>query len=165
MSILTARIERNMQIKQRFFFNALTAIILTLLSACHMPDEDIILKQVKDVVADADTDPMLKAEAVFYNPNNISGKLKNIRVEIFVNGKKAGVVDKDYKIKIPAKGEFSVPLEVKLNMKELGTLQTLLGLIGGKKFDIEYVGKLGLTYRGFPVKVPVKYKSQIRVSF
>jgi len=136
-----------------------------LLQSCQKPDKDIILRQVRDVVADASSDPMLKAEAVFYNPNKISGRLKNIKVEIFVNGKKAGVVNKDYTIRIPARGEFSVPLEVRLNMKELGTLNTILGVLGGKKFDIKYVGNLRLTYHGVPVKVPIDHKSQIRVSF
>ena len=164
MSILTG-IVKNIEMKRK-----LTAILcilglITIFFSCEKPDQDIELKMVRDVVADANTDPMLKAEAIFYNPNNVSGKLRHINVDIFVNGKKAGTVEKDYRIKIPAKGEFSVPLEVKLNMKELGTVQTLLGLIGGKKFDIEYLGKLGLTYHGLPVKVPVKYKSQIRVSF
>jgi LEA14-like dessication related protein len=140
-------------------------IALALLQACQRPHEDIVLKQVKDIVADATTEPTLKAEAVFFNPNNVGGKLKHINVDIFVNGKKAGKVEKDYKIKIPANGEFSVPLEVKLNMKELGFVDTLLGMLGGKKFDVEYVGKLGLVYRGIPIKVPVNYKSQIRVSF
>jgi LEA14-like dessication related protein len=138
---------------------------LTVLQACQRPHEDIVLKQVRDIVADATTEPTLKAEAVFFNPNNVGGKLKHINVDIFVNGKKAGKVEKDYKIKIPANGEFSVPLEVKLNMKELGFVDTLLGMLGGKKFDVEYVGKLGLVYRGIPIKVPVNYKSQIRVSF
>jgi LEA14-like dessication related protein len=140
-------------------------IALVVLQACQRPHEDIVLKQVRDIVADATTEPTLKAEAVFFNPNNVGGKLKHINVDIFVNGKKAGKVEKDYKIKIPANGEFSVPLEVKLNMKELGFVDTLLGMLGGKKFDVEYVGKLGLVYRGIPIKVPVNYKSQIRVSF
>jgi LEA14-like dessication related protein len=91
--------------------------------------------------------------------------LKNIDVDIFVNGKKAGSVKKDYRIKIPAKGEFTVPLEVSLNMKELGLMDTILGMIGGKKFDVEYVGNLRLNYKGIPIKVPVKHKDQIRVSF
>jgi LEA14-like dessication related protein len=140
-------------------------MLLFFLQSCQKPDKDIVLRQVKDVVADASSDPMLKAEAIFFNPNNISGKLKNIEVDIFVNGKKAGSVDKAYTIRIPANGEFSVPLEVKLNMKELGTLDTILGMIGGKKFDIKYVGKLHLSYHGLPVKVPIDHKSQIRVSF
>jgi LEA14-like dessication related protein len=140
-------------------------LLLILLGSCKTPHEDIVLKQVKDVVADATSDPVLKAEAVFYNPNSMRGRLKHINVDIYVNGKKAGSVKQDYKIVIPAKGEFSVPLEVKLNMKELGLLDTILGMIGGKRFDIRYVGHLRLSYHGLPVKVPVDYKSQIKVTF
>jgi LEA14-like dessication related protein len=149
---------------KRFTASTFLLIAITTL-ACQKPDEDIVLRHVKDVVADASSDPMLKAEAVFYNPNKASGRLKGIAVDIFVNGKKAGSIDKDYKIKIPARSEFSVPLEVKLNMKELGTVETLLGMLGGKKFDIRYQGNLKLLYHGVPIKVPVDYKSQIKVSF
>ena len=168
MSILTD--YKVMMVKELAFKGLITRYILAivlmfLLANCQKPDQDIVLKQVRDVVADATSEPTLKAEAVFFNPNRMSGKLKNIDVEIFVNGKKAGSVDKDYTIKIPANGEFSVPLEVKLNMKELGTLDTILGMIGGRKFDIKYVGNLKLSYRGLPVRVPIDYKSQIKVSF
>jgi LEA14-like dessication related protein len=149
----------------RTILMVLTALMSAMFTSCERPKEDIVLRHVKDVVADATSDPMLKAEAVFYNPNSMHGKLKHINVEIFVNGKKAGIVKQDFKIKIPAKGEFSVPLEVKLNMKELGLLDTILGMIGGKRFDIRYVGDLRLSYHGIPVKVPVDHKSQIRVSF
>jgi LEA14-like dessication related protein len=154
----------NMKIK------TISATILTLLSilfiaGCQRPSEDIVLRQIKDVVADASSDPRLRAQAVFYNPNKMHGRLKHIDIEIFVNGKKAGVVKKDYKISIPAQGEFTVPLEVELNMKELGSFTTLLGMIGGKKFDIRYLGKLRLSYHGIPFKVPVDYKDQVRISF
>lgn len=144
---------------------ALYLTISIVLMGCQKPDQDIVLRHVKDVVADATSDPVLRAEAVFFNPNKMGGKLKNIKVDIFVNGKKAGSVDKDYKLSIPGNGEFSVPLEVKLNMKEIGTMETLLGVLGGKKFDIKYVGDLRLSYRGIPIRVPVDYKSQIKVRF
>ena len=161
MSILTDSIKMKITLKTLFAF----CFIVAVNAACDKPDQDIVLRRVKDVVADASSDPMLKAEAVFYNPNDASGKLKGISVDIYVNGKKAGTVDKDYKIKIPARSEFSVPLEVKLNMKELGTMQTLLGMLGAKKFDVRYQGKLRLTYHGVPIRVPVDYKDEIRVSF
>jgi LEA14-like dessication related protein len=140
-------------------------ITALLFNSCKVPDQDIVLRQVKDVMADASSDPVLKGEAVFFNPNSISGKLKHIKIDIFVNGKKAGEVDKNYALRIPAKGEFSVPLEVKLNLQEMGTLKTLLGVLGGKKFDIKYVGSLRLSYHGMPVKVPIDHSSQLRVSF
>lgn len=151
--------------KYRISYTLLLIYVLGAFTACEKPDQDIVLKHVRDVVADASSEPMLKAEAVFYNPNKMSGRLKNISVDIFVNGKKAGSVDKDYQVKIPGKGEFSVPLEVRLNLKELGTVDTLLGLLGGKKFDVRYSGSIRLSYRGLPVKVPVDYKSQIKLKF
>ena len=153
------------QIEKTRSIHILLFVMLLIVFSCQKPDQDIILRQVRDVVADASSEPMLKAEAVFFNPNNVSGRLKNIKVDIFVNGKKAGSVDKRYTIRIPAKGEFSVPLEVKLNMKEIGTLNTILGVLGGKKFDVKYTGNLQLSYHGLPVKVPIDYKSNIRVSF
>jgi LEA14-like dessication related protein len=161
MSILTDSIK----MKTTFKSFCWLFVTLAIISGCDKPDQDIVLRRVKDVVADASSDPTLKAVAVFYNPNNASGRLKGISVDIFVNGKKAGSVDRDYKIRIPAKSEFSVPLEVKLNMKELGTMQTLLSVLGGNKFDVRYQGKLRLSYRGVPIKVPVDYKDEIRVSF
>lgn len=156
--------NRTMKIKSLYLLIIVAAVAIFMFG-CQKPDEDIVLKAITDVVADADDDPTLRANAVFYNPNNVGGRLKNIDIEITVNGKKAGTVQQDYKLKIPAKGEFSVPFAVKLNMKELGTLSTILGFLGGKKFDVHYKGNLKLTYRGIPVKVPVDHKDQIRVSF
>lgn len=132
---------------------------------CQRPKEDIVLRQIKDIVVDATTDPMLKANAIFYNPNSMRGKLKRINVDIFVNGKKAASVNQELKTVIPANDEFSVPIEVKLAIKELGFMDTLLGMIGGKKFEVRYEGSLKLSYHGFPIHVPVHYKDEIRVRF
>ena len=132
---------------------------------CQRPDEDIELRTIKDVVVDATSDPTLKANAVFYNPNKMRGKLKNIDVEIFVNGKKAANVKQSYNEKIPAQSEFTIPLKVNLAMKELGTLETLWGVLGGKKFEVRYKGSVRLSYKGVPFSVPVDYKDDIRVRF
>ena len=77
----------------------------------------------------------------------------------------AGVINHKVKIAIPAKGEFTVPLQVDLNMKELGFFDTLMGVLGGKKFDIRYEGHIKGNYRGLPIRVPVKYKDEVRVKF
>ncbi len=139
--------------------------VITLIAGCERPQEDIQLRTIRDVVVDATTDPTLKANAVFYNPNKMRGKLKNIDVEIFVNGKKAANVKQRYNEKIPARSEFTIPLQVNLAMKELGTMETLWGLIGGKKFEVRYKGSIRLSYKGVPFSVPVDYKDDIRVRF
>jgi len=138
---------------------------LFLAAGCSRPEEAIVLRQIRDVVLDASTDPTLKANAIFYNPNNVKGRLRKINVDIFVNGKKAATIDQRLKTSIPAKNEFSIPLEVKLSLKELGFMDTLLGVLGGKRFEVRYEGVLKLTYRGVPFSVPVKYKDEIRVRF
>lgn len=151
---------------RRYFLNAVLAIaVVATLGSCAKPDQDIVLRQVKDVVVDANTDPTLKANAVFFNPNKQRGKLKKIDVEIFVNGKKAGHVDESYNTVIPSKAEFTIPLKVKLAMKELGTMQTLMGVLGGKKFEVTYKGSLRITYHGVPIRVPIDHKDDVRISF
>jgi LEA14-like dessication related protein len=140
-------------------------LLIVFVTGCKGPKEDIVLRNIRDVVVDASSEPMLKANAIFYNPNNMRGKLKKINVEIFVNGKKAATVDQDLKTSIPANNEFTVPLEVKLAIKELGFVDTLLGMVGGKKFDVRYEGFLRLSYHGVPIRVPVHYKDEVRIRF
>lgn len=144
-------------------FSILLVIGLLLFNGCKGPEEDIVLRQIRNVNVDASADPMLKANAIFYNPNKLRGKLKKIDIEIFVNGKKAGSVNQHLKTVIPSRGEFTVPIEVKLSLKEQGFLDTVLGLIGGRKFEVRYSGSLKLNYRGFPVHVPVDYKDEVRI--
>ncbi len=133
--------------------------------ACRRPSEDIQLKRINDVVIDATSEPMLRANALFFNPNKMRGKLKKIKVDIYVNGKKAAHVDQDLKTQIPAQAEFTVPLEVRLALKELGFMDTLMGMIGGKKMEVRYEGFLRLNYRGIPIRVPVDYKDEVRIRF
>lgn len=155
-----------LQISFSFKTNVLLLVGMFLfLTGCKKPDQEIVLRHITDVVVDASSDPMLKANAIFFNPNDVRGKLKKIDVEIFVDGKRAASVDQEMKTSIPAKSEFTVPLEVKLAMKELGFMDTLFGMIGGKTFKIHYKGSLKLTYRGLPINVPVDYKDEVKLSF
>jgi LEA14-like dessication related protein len=140
----------------------LLVTLIALMFSC-LPKEEIVLRQIRDVVVDASSGPKLKANAIFYNPNKTKMKLKKINVDIFINGKKSANVDQELKTLIPAQGEFTVPLEVTLNIKELGLLDTIFGMIGGKVFDVHYKGFLKINYRGIPVRVPVDYKDDVKI--
>ena len=135
------------------------------MTSCQGPKEKIRLKSIRDVVVDATSDPTLKANAILFNPNNMRGKLKKIDVEIFVNGKKAANVKQDFNMVIPANSEFTIPLVVNLHMKELGFMDTLLGMVGGKKFEVRYDGFVKVNYRGIPVRVPIDYKDDVKLRF
>lgn len=138
------------------------ALLVVALSSCK-PEEEIVLRQIKDVVVDATGGPKLKAQAVFYNPNSMRMKLRRINVDVFVDGKKAAQIDQSLKTVIPARGEFTVPLEVSLAMEDMGLLDTLLGMLGGRKLNIHYKGALKLNYHGMPLRVPVDYKDEVRI--
>ena len=57
------------------------------------PKEKVELRRIKDIVVDVNTDPLLRANAVLYNPNNISMTLRKIDMEVFVDGKKAALIE------------------------------------------------------------------------
>lgn len=137
--------------------------LLILSAGCNKPKEDVVFRQVRNIVVEAETEPMLRAQAVLYNPNDVKMKLRKIDVVIFVDGKNSAHIDQKMQLTVPAKDEFIVPLEAKLNLKEGGLLDTVFGIIGGKKMKIEYKGSISITYKGVPIKVPVNYKSEIRV--
>jgi LEA14-like dessication related protein len=141
-------------------------VLLTglLLNSCG-PKENIEFRYVKDVIVDANTEPLLKGNAVLYNPNKQKMKLRKVNVDVYISGKKVARVDQEPKLLIPAMAEFTVPLEVKLNIKELGFMDTLFGMLGGKKMKVRYKGTISVTYKGIPVRVPVDYESEVNFRF
>lgn len=142
----------------------LMLIVMTIFfGASCGPKEDIEFRQIRDVVVDGSGKPMLKAQAVFYNPNDMRMKLRGLTVDIFVDGKKAGQIDQDLQTEIPAQAEFTVPLEVMLAAEDLSLLDTVLGMLGGRKMEVHYKGALRLNYRGLPIRVPVNYKDEVRI--
>lgn len=142
----------------------LSLVCLTGLSSCG-PKEDIEFKYVRDVIVDANTEPLLKGNAVLYNPNKQRMRLRKINVDVYVNDKKTARIDQEPSLLIPSQAEFTVPLEVKLNMKELGFMDTLFGVLGGKKMKVRYKGTISITYKGIPVRVPVDYESTVNFRF
>lgn len=120
---------------------------------------EVIIKQVapgKDGLA------ILTADAILYNPNKGSLRLKEIDLDILLNGKSAARIDQKLNALIKSKSEFTIPLEVQLKITDAGLLDTILSLFGGKKYEIQFVGKVKVKVGGFPVRIPVDHKDEIR---
>jgi LEA14-like dessication related protein len=138
-------------------------VVLLLGAASCVPEKDIELRQIKSVVGDVTDEPRLKAEVIFFNPNKQKGMIKRIVADVYVNGKKSAVVDQQLKIKVPANAEFTIPLEMRLQLKEEGVLNTLLSLIGAKKIKVRYKGYVKVQYHGLPVRVNIDREEEVRV--
>ncbi len=138
--------------------------VLVLLAGC-VPKEQVVLRAIENIelTPGEGTDPILKADARFYNPNKTRMKVKAIRLDVFIDGKKTARVDQKLKSVIKAQEEFTLPLEVQLSIKEIGLVDTLLGLFGGKKYQLHYKGHIKVTVKGFPLRIPVDYTKEVRL--
>ncbi len=140
-------------------------LLLSLLAGSCVPKEQVVLRSVaiKEVNPGNDGDVLLKADAFFFNPNSSRMRLKRIEIDVLVDGTKAARVDQHVSALIKPNSEFTIPLEVQLKLKEIGLLNTIMNLFGGKKYEVQFVGRLKVTVNGFPIAVPVNYKEQIKL--
>jgi LEA14-like dessication related protein len=139
-------------------------VVLVSLIGC-VPKEQVVLRAIENVelAPGEGVDPILKADARFYNPNKIRMKIKAIELDVFIDGKKTARVDQKLKSVIKSQSEFTLPLEVQLSMKEIGLVDALLGLFGGKKYLLNYKGHIKVTIKGFPLRIPVDYTKEVKL--
>jgi len=147
-------------------YSHLILIPFVFLASC-VPKEQVVLRGIENVelAPGKGTDPLLKADARFYNPNQLRMKVKEIQLDVFVDGKKSARIDQKLKSVIKSKAEFTLPLEVQLSLKEIGLVDALLGLFGGKRYQLRYVGHIKVSVKGFPVKIPVDYTKEVKLRF
>ena len=143
-----------------FFYGVLVAFMAL---SC-VPKEQVTLREVRmnQIVPGKDGNPLLRAEAILFNPNNTTVRLKEIKIQVLLDGKPAASIDQKLNSVIKANSEFNIPLEVQLNMKETGLLDTLLSLFGGKKYEVQFTGTIRIKVSLFPVNIPVNHKDQIK---
>jgi len=151
--------------KKNFLHPPLFWAMIVLLAFSCVPKEQVVFKGVKNIAVKegSGTDAVITADAYFFNPNDVKMKLKEINVDVMINGKPSAHVKQHIKLAIPANGDFQVPLTANLSLKELGLLDTILNLLGGKKYEVEYLGFIRIAVHGVTIKVPVKYKEEIRL--
>ena len=142
-----------MKIKSIFYS---TAIITTIFfaSSCQAPKElvyrDFKNLKVEKVGFAATT---LKVDLIYYNPNNFGLQLKYTDLDIYVDNNYLGHSTQDYQITISKLAEFTMPLAIEVDMKNL--LKNALPTLLGKEVMVKITGtvKLGKAnvYKTFPV--------------
>lgn len=144
--------------KQYFYLG-----FIVFLGSC-LPKEKIEFRKVQNIRFEMlSKSPGLKADLVLFNPNNTSGKLKSIKLDIFVNDKKAGDMNQTFDQKINGKEEFTVPVEVSLALKELGLFDALVNILGAKKQTVRLSGSVKVTVHGVRISIPIEHKEDMKV--
>lgn len=135
------------------------------LGSCKKPSEAPQFKKVSGIrVAKMDGNiAHLNADAHFHNPNGVKMKLRQVDVNVTLDGKKIGKIKQTLKTIIPANSDFKVPVNATFDVKESGVLNNVLRLLGGKRMKVNYTGFVKLTVYGVPVRVPVDYTSELKL--
>lgn len=134
--------------------------------AC-VPKEEIVFKGVSDIAVDLSNSgkPILKANGYFFNPNKVKMKLKEVNVEVFVDGTKSATVKHDLDVAIAGMSDFSVPIVAELVLKQSNFLDAVVGLLGGKKYEVIFQGYIRVRVHGITIKVPVSQKQELKLNF
>ena len=129
-------------------------LIAILTTSCQAP-KDLVYRDFKNLKVDkvGFAATTLKVDLVYYNPNNFGLQLKYTDLDIFVNNNYLGHSSQDYQISIPRLAEFTMPLAIEVDMKNL--LKNAFPTLLGKEVLIKVTGtvKLGKAnvFKTFPV--------------
>ena len=153
-----------MNIKNPLSSSVMMLCCLTLL-AC-VPKEEIVFKGVSDIAVDLSNTgkPILKANGYFFNPNKVRMKLKEVDVEVFVDGTKSATVKHKLDVAIAGQSDFSVPIVAELVLKQNSFFDAVVGLLGGKKYEVIFKGYIRVRVHGITIKVPVSQKQDLKLN-
>ena len=105
----------------------------------------------------------LKAMAVFNNPNAMGLTLTYTDLNIMVEGKQLAKIVQAQSIKVPAKSDFSVPVDVRVTPKQLWG-DGFSALIGKKDLTVRYQGYVTVGAIGIKVNVPIDYQDKLSIN-
>jgi LEA14-like dessication related protein len=136
------------------YFLALSLSVGLLISSCRAPKE-LEYRDFKNLKVDkvGAASSMIRLDLVYYNPNNFGLQLKLTDLDIYVDNNYLGHSRQEYQIQIPKRGEFTLPVQVEVDMKNL--LKNALSTFLGKDITLKVTGKVTLgkanVYKIFPV--------------
>jgi LEA14-like dessication related protein len=129
-------------------------IIIFFATSCQAPKE-LVYRDFKNLKVETIgfSATKLKVDLIYYNPNNFGLQLKYTDLDIYVDNNYLGHSAQDYQITIPKLAEFTMPLAIDVDMKNL--LKNALPTLLGKEVMVKITGtvKLGKAnvYKTFPV--------------
>jgi hypothetical protein len=134
-------------------------IITLLLSSCNSL-KPLEFRACKDwELKPGFTESTLQANLIYFNPNRTGVTLDQVEMEVFLDGRMLGKVSQHLQLPISGKQEFSLPMQVKLDMKNL--LNNALSGLLKQKLSLRSVGKVRVIKAGIHLWIPVDATAEI----
>jgi len=95
----------------------------------------------------------IRMDLVYYNPNNFSLQLRTTDLDIFLENNYLGHTIQEMQLTIPSRAEFSIPISMDVDMKNLlknGLLTLVKSEVSVKVAGSVKVGKANI-FKSFPV--------------
>jgi LEA14-like dessication related protein len=133
---------------------ALAFLLTILLNSCSTP-QDLEYRDFKNFTVDkmGFSSSAIKMDLIYYNPNNFGLQLKRTDIDIYIDSTYLGHTSQEYQITIPKRREFTLPISVDVDMKNL--LKNALNTAFKKEVTVKItgtvkVGKMNV-YKSFAV--------------
>jgi hypothetical protein len=136
------------------------------LSACKF-EEPVSFKLIDEVAIESISDGMvnLTAKAIFNNPNKVKGKLKDVNIEVNLDGKTLAIITQAEPLKINSNSEFKIPIHIQFAMEDVqqGLLNNLMNILSGNYIKLHFVGDIKVSTFIFSQKVEVDYYEEVKL--
>jgi LEA14-like dessication related protein len=123
--------------------------------------------QLRDVrnfsLASLSGSPSLSGDAIFYNPNSSRMKLREVKIDVFLDGNKSAFIDQHPNIVAKANSEFTIPVTLQL-AEGVKISNLLVDVLKGRKYQVRYLGYLKVNVNGFPVRIPIDHSEELKLS-
>ena len=137
---------------------ALLFIVIVFMSSCREP-KGLVFKDFNNLRLEnvGFSNATLKVDLIYYNPNNFGLELNRTDFDLFVDSTYLGHSKQDVQIAIPKRGNFTLPLIVDLDMKNL--LKNGITSLFNKEINVRLLGKVKVGKAGVYKTFPVDYTS------
>lgn len=141
--------------KSRFLLYPIVIVVIIFFTpSCQAPKE-LVYRDFKNLKVEklGFSATTLKVDLIYYNPNNFGLQLKYTDLDIYIDNNYLGHSSQNYQITIPRLAEFTMPLAIEVDMKNL--LKNAIPTLTGKDVMVKVTGKVKLgkanVYKTFPV--------------
>ena len=136
------------------------------LSGCQFnkPVEFRIIDNVK-VLSIEDGMVNLEAQAIFYNPNDMKGKLKGVNIMVRLDDKNLATITHSKALKIGPETEFSIPITIQFAVEDVqdGLIKNIMNILTDNKIKLHFVGDIKVSTMMVSQKVKVDYYEEVKL--
>ena len=141
----------------------LILVIIFLMTSCRAP-KDLVYKDFQNLKVEklGFASSTLKIELLYYNPNNFGLQLKRTDLDIFIDNNFMGHATQEYQVTIPKRGDFSIPIQADLDMKNV--LKNAWNAVFSNEVKVKVTGTVTVGKLNVFKSFPVNYESLQKIS-